>query len=1004
MIKICYALVISASLCSLSPAADRPARLQLRNGDYWAGQLVGPAPTNVIAWQSPALAHPCQFAAAGVGAIHFTDQQLHQAADADLCVELLGGDILFGSLVALGPQQLKLATTQFGVVSIDTTAVARISSRDEASGIEYAGPNGLDQWREVNTQGVAKGQAKQIELRALGRLVRGAAPPVRQWSTPAWREEAGQLVADRPGNPLARDCKVPERCEIEFSLSWQGAGNFRLTFYLDGDEGPALPIHFQVWNRDLVMVAEGHDRADLALVGNLGDESGRLHATLLVDRPAGRAELFSLEGLSLGQIALPPTADPKPTDTADAIAAAAAKKIQQAVAARRAAPTPAPTAQSTRVLRSAPGVTIQNAGGEFRFERLVIRSWDGRLPTQGDSTQVRVVTAEGERLESESIEFDLATGQFLLGGGDQSQRVDLTKVATVVFPNSQASRPRPFRITLGDSTRLTGDLRIVDEHNVALECRDVHGLLRVPIDSLSSIVSLELASEQQAPAGKRLGRLVAGGVLSSGRLVDAKRSDNRSSLVWHPWGATAATPLAKGLAGRIEFRDLEKLALADEARARREAAQQIQQQRRAAAQVQAQQPQGLFGFLFGGGSSRPAPPEPAEAGAAAANKPLAGTMYLAGGERIPCTIKSVDDSSVTFESSITAASVVPRDRMLMWERDEESALDKLDPLKRERLFVLPRVQRNNPPTHVIESTGGDFLRARLVGIDGDDVVVEVRLETKQIPASTIQRIVWLDTEPAGDQAAEPAANQSDTPVLAVCRGSLQLAMVPHEYAGDTLLGTSDLLGACKVGLGEVDVLYLGDEIAKHARASKLAAWKMTEAKDPKFMSEDAAAGDGTPGLESPLVGQPAPPFKLQTLDGKNFELDDLRGQVVVLDFFANWCGPCVQAMPQVEAVADELADRGVKLVAVNMQEDADSVRGLLARLEIEPIVVLDIDGATAQKYQVSAIPQTVIIDRDGKVARLFVGGGPQFVADLRTALQAVLDPGAVQPGDTGEPL
>ena len=399
----------------------------------------------------------------------------------------------------------------------------------------------------------------------------------------------------------------------------------------------------------------------------------------------------------------------------------------------------------------------------------------------------------------------------------------------------------------------------------------------------------------------------------------------------------------------------------------------------------------LFGGAFGGASRTPA------GGNSAPLVNYGATLYLASGERFPCQIKGITETEVIFESNISAVTTVPRDQVLMWERSTGTALDNLDPEKRRRLLTVPRMRRNNPPTHLLESNDGDFLRGRLLGADDETVFVELRLEEKAIPLATIKRIVWLeevDGETVSTEATEPVdveieEGQFDAQVMAVFRDSLRLTFEPLAAKDDVLKGQSLLLGQCSVPLAEIDVLYLGDEIAAQRRSGTLAAWRLVNAPDPKFMNEDDDESPGGGGLNSPLVGQPAPEFKLDTLAGDTFQLNGHRGKVVVLDFFATWCGPCVQAMPQVDELVDEFADRGVQLVAVNMQEDSDTVQGLLERLKIEPTVVMDIDGATAAKYGVTAIPQTVVIDRNGKVVRLFVGGGASFIAELRAALEAV---------------
>ncbi len=83
----------------------------------------------------------------------------------------------------------------------------------------------------------------------------------------------------------------------------------------------------------------------------------------------------------------------------------------------------------------------------------------------------------------------------------------------------------------------------------------------------------------------------------------------------------------------------------------------------------------------------------------------------------------------------------------------------------------------------------------------------------------------------------------------------------------------------------------------------------------------------------------------------------------------------------------------VRLIAVNLQETAEKVTGLLERQKLHVTVALDRDGSVAEKYKAVAIPQTVVIGRDGNVARLFVGGGPHLEEQLKEAIKAVLSAG-----------
>jgi peroxiredoxin len=323
--------------------------------------------------------------------------------------------------------------------------------------------------------------------------------------------------------------------------------------------------------------------------------------------------------------------------------------------------------------------------------------------------------------------------------------------------------------------------------------------------------------------------------------------------------------------------------------------------------------------------------------------------------------------------------------------------------------MLPRMQKENPPTHLIRSVYGDYLRGRLTAMDDKTLTVEVRLETRHVPREQVSGIIWLhedELDPPSRTAAasesSPAARWSPRPLGAgqgegrdarvqVLRADgIRLTFVPDRLTDATLFGTSDVLGACRVELGEVDQLLIGGGIERAALELAYQRWRLQHAPEPRFASEDGGQGPGTPGTESALVGQPAPDFELELLGGGKFRLSQHRGSTVVLDFWATWCGPCIQTMPQVHGVIREFEGRNVQWVAVNLQEAPSAITATLERLQLETPVALDRDGAVAQKYAAVAIPQTVIVAPEGHVARVFIGGGPQFADQLRTALEDLL--------------
>jgi peroxiredoxin len=133
-----------------------------------------------------------------------------------------------------------------------------------------------------------------------------------------------------------------------------------------------------------------------------------------------------------------------------------------------------------------------------------------------------------------------------------------------------------------------------------------------------------------------------------------------------------------------------------------------------------------------------------------------------------------------------------------------------------------------------------------------------------------------------------------------------------------------------------------------------------------------------------LLGEPAVPFETVDLEGQPIDLKQHIGkEMILLDFWATWCGPCVRAMPDVDAVAKKYADRGLVFYAVNVGEEPQAVKEFLKANELEVPVAMDPDGAISESYQVQGIPQTVLIGKDGRVQVVHVG----FSSELGKTLE-----------------
>lgn len=128
------------------------------------------------------------------------------------------------------------------------------------------------------------------------------------------------------------------------------------------------------------------------------------------------------------------------------------------------------------------------------------------------------------------------------------------------------------------------------------------------------------------------------------------------------------------------------------------------------------------------------------------------------------------------------------------------------------------------------------------------------------------------------------------------------------------------------------------------------------------------------GSRPPAAGMPASEFSLTDLDGKSHKLEQYRGKVVLLNFWATWCKPCTTEMPAMQTVYDELREKGFVVLAVNELEDEGKVREHIVAYKHTFPVLLDHENKVANQYGVFGLPVSVFIDQNG-VVREYIKGG-----------------------------
>ena len=228
-------------------------------------------------------------------------------------------------------------------------------------------------------------------------------------------------------------------------------------------------------------------------------------------------------------------------------------------------------------------------------------------------------------------------------------------------------------------------------------------------------------------------------------------------------------------------------------------------------------------------------------------------------------------------------------------------------------------------------------------------------------------LAFSDESEQGAEKVEIFVKQGEQPLVSRMKVSVK------RSTGEEMGLTVDLNWKLNPEFAETEFKFQPPEGAK-------------EAEPPKQQEES-----GEESAAEKMKGQPAPECTLTLVDGTEVKLADLKNKnVVILDLWATWCGPCRKALPVITKVAESYKEKGVLLYAVNLGDSKDEIAKFLETSKINPTVAFDPEGKVGELFKVKGIPQTVIIGKDGIIKSVKVGAGDDIENEIKKEIEAAL--------------
>lgn len=773
-------LVLGLNLLGRLPIAGAeetpPGVLRLRDGSQFDAHWQTVSRTGAGLWSTPVFEELLRLPA-GVAASYSRAMPRTLSLPEEFWEALLeDGSQVRGRLVSFDRQQVVLhGLVGSADIVLDGRAVVELRRRSGLATVAYQGLDGLRGWRDEG------GRSQAFDRR-------------------------GALHLEGPGI-LCGDVGFPEKSVSDLEISWRGRPNFGLQWGVrtpganpaDGEPDAILPrdprleappeeepvanpenlrpFNLEVFRGELLALAETKRGIIQQPVQTLSEPGGRLRIRVYLDQRAGRMVVTTPTGRVLCDLAAP---------------------------------------EPRRAVGGA--MRVVNGRGAVRLERLRVLHWDGRLPEPAKEPAAMPKPPQPPNREIDlsalkEVRFDRELGGWLWKAGGSSQPVPESEIDLLVRSRGGLAPPKTAGTTgsvieLVDGSQWRGDWR-GESGNIVLSQSGLMRPWEISAESIRRITWEEGVPSYSSPAvsGGVPGVLQNETVALSGRLVGVRSTARGPRLEWQPALGIPAGCLRPTLVARLMFRDESSPPGARTNRGRREI-------ERESAAVEA--------------------PEESSPDA------LRHALRLLTGETLACQGVAWQDGKL--EITLLTGEVREFSETDLHSLDfltPDSDGSALSAALREALLTIPRQWKGYPPTHLVRSQTGDFLRGRLSRIDPQEIVLEVRGQEQRLPLGVVAAIVWLHPPP--EISKTEAVGTRDTPVRQRLhswnRGQASVGVSPLRLEKSQLVCEDSLGREVSLALDEVDGLLLGDWLARDAR--QRGAWQWKPAVNPRFLEESA---------------------------------------------------------------------------------------------------------------------------------------------------------------------